>query len=140
MRRNNDLALIRADINTDAYFLPIELTNGNEGRTKHFGAAAKRRKQYADTFRYMMLAKRLHSYGAPVKVSVVRILGPNEKPWDSSSGLRGNWKEIEDALVAAGVFINDSPNYIVETRFFQDDENRNMGPSIQVLITAAGIR
>ena len=136
MRRNNDLALIRADVLTARYILPIELTNGNEGRTKHFSASAKRRKQYATTLGWMF--KNFPTYQVPVTVAVVRILGPKEKPWDSSSGLRGNWKEIEDALVASGVFLNDSPQYIEETRFFQDDEQRQNGPCIELLITKRG--
>lgn len=74
-------------------------------------------------------------YDVPVRVTVVRILGRLEKPWDSSSGLRGNYKEIEDALVEAGLFHNDSPAWIVETRFFQDDTQREKGPCVELLVT-----
>ena len=133
MLRNNDLELIRANVRTERFWLPITLTNGNDGRTKHFSAADRKRKQYGNWLGFMFKGRR--PYSVPVRVAVVRILGPKEKPWDSSSGLRGNWKEIEDALVEAGLFQNDSPAWIVETRFFQDDEQRTKGPAVELLVT-----
>lgn len=54
--------------------------------------------------------------------------------WDSSSIGRGNWKEIEDALVVLGWFHDDCPKWIRETRFFQDALRRSDGPSIEVEI------
>lgn len=131
---NNDIALLRANVKSDRYILPITLTNGNEGRTKHFSESAKRRKQYEKLIGYMVLGRQLKCYRDPVTVAVVRILGQKEHPWDSSSGLRGNWKEIEDALVSCGVFQDDSIKWITETRFFQDDTKRTKGPLIEMIV------
>lgn len=98
-----------------AIVLPIELTNGNDGRGSKWFSSAKRRKEYEA----ILLPIVTVMFQSPVVVHVTRLLGHGQRLWDSSSIGRGNWKEIEDSLVALGVFKDDSPQYIVETRFFQ---------------------
>ncbi len=112
--------------------LPIELTNGNAGRGSKWFKSAKVRKDIENKIRILGLTRR--PFDLPVEVRVTRILGPNQRLWDSSSIGRGNWKEIEDALVVCGWFHDDSPDYIVETRFFQDSSRRTSGPSIELAI------
>jgi hypothetical protein len=73
-------------------------------------------------------------FAMPVTVTVTRILGKGERLWDSSSILRGNWKEIEDALVAIGWFVDDSPKHIVWTNGRQDDTIRDKGPAVELEI------
>lgn len=90
--------------------LPIELDNGNYGRTTHFGRSASRRKKYEKLIR--SIYGQQTPFDRPVDIIVRRILGPKQRFWDSSSVLRGNWKEIEDALVACGFFVDDSQPYI----------------------------
>ena len=116
--------------------LPIELTNGNEGRTKHFGASAARRKKYERLLRQIgqvriPLAKQ-------VDVVVTRVLGPRQQLMDSTSLGRGNWKEIEDALVACGWFVDDGPKQIRCTLFLQDDSRRDIGPAVLIEIFETG--
>tara|TARA_Y100001973_G_C5104374_1_gene284341 strand:+ start:104 stop:796 length:693 start_codon:yes stop_codon:yes gene_type:complete len=114
------------------YALPIELTNGNDGRGNKWFSSAKVRKEV-----YQKLKEEGYErtpFDESVVVHVTRILGPKQRLWDSSSIGRGNWKEIEDALVELGWFHDDSPAWIVETRFFQDKTLRDHGPSILVEI------
>lgn len=66
------------------------------------------------------------------------MLGERQRFWDSSSGLRGNYKEIEDAMVAAGWFNDDGPEWIDETRFKQTDKYRHEGPCVIVIIHDVG--
>ena len=115
-----------------AEVLPIELTNGNDGRGSKWFSSARVRKKIEAQLRQLKLTR--EPFNSPVEVRVTRIVGANQRLWDSSSIGRGNWKEIEDAMVACGWFHDDSPKYIVETRFFQDDENRDQGPAIFVQI------
>lgn len=68
----------------------------------------------------------------------IRILGPRDRKWDTSSVLRGNYKEIEDALVAIGWFPNDTPQWITETIPDQDDTQRDQGPAIVIEVRGAG--
>jgi hypothetical protein len=70
----------------------------------------------------------------PVEVHVTRILGPRQSFWDSSSVLRGNYKEIEDSLVAVGWFHDDSTKYITNTAGFQDATQRENGPAVKIEI------
>ena len=106
--------------------LPIELTNGNDGRGSKWFSSAKVRKQVEAHLRTLEFTRA--PFEAPVEVHVIRILGKNQRLWDSSSIGRGNWKEIEDALVVLGWFQDDSPKWITETRFFQDATRRGPRP------------
>ena len=115
--------------------LPIELTNGNDGRGNRWFSSAKVRKTIEATLRATGHVRKPFEH--PVTVHVTRILGAKQRLWDSSSIGRGNWKEIEDALVAVGWFHDDGPKWITETRFFQDAGQRQNGPAVRVRIDAA---
>ena len=97
--------------------LPITLTNGNDGRGSKWFSSAKRRNEIESYLR--ALGYERIPFGVLVEVHVTRLYGKGKRLWDSSSIGRGNWKEIEDALVVLGWFHDDSPKYISETRFFQ---------------------
>lgn len=111
--------------------LPIELTNGNEGRGGRWFKSANFRKKVESLLRKLGLVRAPFPW--PVAVHVTRVLGKGQRLWDTSSIGRGNWKEIEDALVACGWFTDDSPKYISETRFFQRVDRDN-GPCVEVKI------
>jgi len=115
--------------------LPLELTNSNDGRGFGWHRSAARRKHYErklDACGFMR-----SPFPVPVDVSVTRILGKGQKLWDASSGLRGNWKEIEDSLVALGWFHGDGPAFIRNCDFRQDSFRRYEGPSIEITIRGA---
>ena len=116
--------------------LPFTLDNGNEGRTKHFGAAATRRKKYERQLR--QLGQVRIPLTRQVDVVVTRILGPRQQLMDSTSLGRGNWKEIEDALVACGWFADDGPRQLRCTLFLQDDSRRDIGPAVLIEVYEAG--
>ena len=112
--------------------LPFELTNGNDGRGSKWFSSAKLRKEFEKNLR--LLGYERKPFKTPVIVHVTRILGLGQRLWDSSSIGRGNYKELEDALVAIGWFHDDSPKFITETRFFQDANSRDFGSSIDIKI------
>ena len=112
--------------------LPFALTNGNDGQGGRWFSSAKIRKKFEAVLRLEYPARRPFNF--PVVVHVTRIIGKGQRLWDSSSIGRGNWKQIEDAMVAVGFFHDDGPKYITETRFFQDDSRRDEGPQIEVSI------
>jgi hypothetical protein len=97
--------------------LPIELTNGNTGRGHKFWASSKARKDAEKIIRANGLTRKPFDF--PVTVRVTRMFRKGQRPWDSSSVGRGNWKEIEDALVACGWFHDDSYKWIRSTEFDQ---------------------
>ena len=90
--------------------LPIELTNNNTGRTQHFGRSASQRKKYERIIRSLFPKQK--PFDCEVDIVVVRVLGKRQRLWDASSILRGNWKEIEDALVACRFLEDDGPDYV----------------------------
>lgn len=116
--------------------LPFELTNGNDGRGSRWFNSAKIRKKFEAALRLIYPDRKPFDF--PVVVHVTRVIGKNQRLWDSSSIGRGNYKEIEDAMVAIGFYFDDGPKYITETRFFQDDSRRDEGPKIEVSIFRKG--
>jgi len=121
--------------------LPIELTNGNEGRSKHWSGAAKRRRQYEAIIRLMHARNHLRDpepVRTPVKITITRVLGRGQRLYDADSLGRGNAKEIIDALVAAGFLPDDGPKHVVSCEYRQDASQRQHGPATIVTIEAAG--
>ena len=119
--------------------LPIELTNGNEGRTKHWGDAKNRRRKYEATIR--LLWSRDHRgpptpITTPVKVTITRVLGKRQRLYDADSLGRGNAKEIIDAIVAAGFLPDDGPKHVTACEYRQDATRRGEGPAVEVTIEA----
>ena len=111
--------------------LPIELTNSNDGRGNHWGRTASRRQKYERLIRQLICP--LRPFSEPVRIEVVRVLGKRQSLWDYSSCGRGNWKEIEDALVAVGLLKDDGPKHVTGVEFLQDASRRSDGPSIDVV-------
>lgn len=101
--------------------LELKLTNGNDGRGNAFWKSAKFRKTCEQYLRANQLTRT--PFEVPVVVHVTRMYSGRERPWDSSSIGRGNWKEIEDALVAVGWFHDDGPKWITRTVFDQRKHN-----------------
>lgn len=120
----------------DTFSLPFELTNGNTGRGHQWFRSAKLRKQFEAGIRAMGLARK--PYDVPCNVTVTRVLGKGQRLWDSSSIGRGNYKELEDALVACGWFVDDSPKHITRTLFRQDESRREEGPFTEIQVTPSG--
>ena len=110
--------------------LPVELTNGNDGRGYAWQRSASRRKKLAKQLAH----HRREPFGVPVVVEVTRILGKGQRLWDSSSVGRGNYKELEDTLVELGWFVDDGPQWIRQTVFGQDASRRSEGPAVEIVI------
>lgn len=110
--------------------LPVELTNGNDGRGSKWFRSAKVREE----MELILSQHRRTPFSCRTRVVVTRILGPGQRLWDSSSILRGNWKEIEDALVCLGWWIDDGPRWIVKTEGEQDATRRDEGPAVRVQV------
>ena len=118
--------------------LPIELTNNNTGRTQHFGRSASQRKKYERIIRTKFGQQ--VPFSSKVEIVVQRVLAARQRLWDFSSVLRGNWKEIEDALVACGFMHDDGPEYVGLCIGDQDAETRltSEGGFVRVYFLDAG--
>jgi len=119
-------------------FLKIKLTNGNNGQGKRWQKADRDRNELELELRCFHGTRKPFEF--PVRLLVTRVLGPGESMWDYSSISRGNWKQIEDSLVACGWFVDDGPKFITGIVFEQDSRNRKSGPGVRIEIyrTAEG--
>lgn len=98
--------------------LPIELTNGNEGRGGRWFSSAKIRKQ----IEAILIAgghRRVKPFDGPVWLLITRVMKKRQSAWDADSWQRGNLKELIDALVSVGWFVDDGPKHITEVSFWQ---------------------
>lgn len=123
----------------DSILLPIKLTNANDGQTKSWYKSANNRKRYERLLRFIHTQRkastvRSRPYPFPVVVRVTRILARGERLWDSSSILRGSYKQLEDTLVALKWFHDDSPKWITQTIALQDATQRHKGPAVLIEI------
>lgn len=112
--------------------LPVNLTNGNDGRGSKWFRSAKVREQMERLLRSLG-----HVYSPidfQVVIKVTRLLGKGQRLWDASSGFRGNWKELEDAMVACGWFYDDSPKWIRNCYFDQVKQDGRVEPGVLVEI------
>lgn len=117
--------------------LPFDLNNGNDGRGTRWFSSAKLRKKYEETIRTLGHIRK--PFNRRVRLVVTRVLGKGQRKFDPMSLGRGNWKEIEDALVACGWFHDDSWRWIDQASGFrQDDTRRDKGPYVIVEVFDAG--
>mgnify|MGYP003639135810 FL=1 len=110
--------------------LPIELKNNNTGRGFHWSKTNKERQALETTL--VLLRQKRKPFDHPVSVLVTRILGKGQSFWDSSSILRGNYKELEDALVVCGWFHDDNTKWITNTFGIQDGNRRKLGRCVRI--------
>lgn len=112
--------------------LPIELTNGNDGRGHKWFRTAKVRQDIEIQIRQLGLVR--DPFEFPVKLEITRILGKGQRLWDMDSILRGNSKELIDALCNCGWFWDDSPRWITKVTAHQDATRRDIGPAIELVV------
>ena len=106
--------------------IDLELTNGNDGRGGRWFSSAKVRKKIEETLRASGLVREPFEF--PVRIHLTRVLGRGQRLWDHDSKLRGNSKELIDALVAVGWFRDDGPKYVTDVTASQDKTQRQNGP------------
>lgn len=99
--------------------LPIELNNGNDGRGGRWFSSAKVRTKIEALLRAEGHTMQQPISSGKVSILITRILGPRQQKWDADSYQRGNLKELIDALVVCGWFVDDGPKFIDEVRFKQ---------------------
>ena len=72
----------------------------------------------------------------PVTLIVTRVLGPNQRLVDQDSLLRGNCKQLIDAIVASGLLADDKPKHVALVVGVQDDSRREQGPCTEITFLA----
>lgn len=112
--------------------IPAVLSNNNNGQSRHWSVANEQKQMFVKIF--STLGFKATPPMLKQRVTITRILGKGERRWDADSVLRGNAKQLLDALVGAGYFYDDGPQWITEVFGKQDDSRRESGPAIEVEI------
>lgn len=115
--------------------LPVELTNGNNGQGRGWRQTHYFRKKAQKLIACLGLLRK--PFEQPVQVKVVRLFGKGKRKWDDSSVLRGNYKQLEDAMVACGWFHDDSPKWITRT-IAEQVKSKDGKDSVEIWIYRSG--
>lgn len=114
--------------------LPIELTNGNDGRGSKWFSSAKVRK----SLEQQLVEHKRRPFTSRTTVTLIRILGKGQRLWDADSIGRGNAKELFDSLVSLGWWQDDRPSCIAHVDYRQDDTRRDEGPAVEIIVRRHG--
>ena len=125
------------DDGTIRLLLPIKLTNNNDGQSRSWFKSHKHRNTISGVLRLLLRGMTITPPDHKQNIVITRILGRGERLWDADSVLRGNAKQLIDALVEAGFFHDDGPAFIVEAIGRQISTNRVVGPAVEVEIRRA---
>ena len=112
-------------------FIPIKLTNSNDGQGKNWYRTVKERSKFRDYLHLHQLHR--NPFDQPVTLRIVRVIGKRQTYFDEDSILRGNSKELIDSLREAGWFEDDSRKYIQQVIGSQIID-RKLGPAIIVQV------
>ena len=115
-------------------WLPVELTNRNDGQGHHWARTSAAKKQ----LRAQLNHRKRKPFDVRVDVVLTRILGKGQRLWDPDSIGRGNAKQIVDALTDLGWWHDDSAKWIRNFDYRQDDSQRKSGPSVRVDVYEIG--
>lgn len=133
-------------------YIDKQLTNGNNGQTKHWSSSHKERRQWVESLvksEWLPHGLGVDTYDIQTAMSLVpsdsllgleitRVLGKGQRKWDADSVLRGNAKQLIDSLVELKLADDDSPRYIDWVHAYQDDSDRSNGPSTIVTVYTIG--
>ena len=136
--------------------IPMKLKNNNQGQGHHWSGSHKERRTASEAVSNALcwphpatesdkpvkllewLSGLERPSGEKLGIVVWRILGKRERLWDADSVLRGNYKQIQDALIEVGLAEDDSPKYIDWVLGRQEDRMRDQGPKVVIEVYSLG--
>lgn len=129
------LSVLRLGNLVRSIFLPIGISNKNDGQGRAWYGTNNDKKRFLNDLVWL---SRDDDYDlSPLddgqyNVVVTRILGKRQRLYDADSVLRGNFKQLMDALVSIGLLADDGATAINFMVALQDSTNRKNGPAIQL--------
>lgn len=127
--------------------IDAELKNQNSGQTRHWSTAHREKKIMTTgllsgrilypgdgNLKFGVFCKEImpHAFDARIDITVKRILGKGQRLFDPDSILRGNCKQLIDAVVDSGILTDDSSKHIGRVLGMQDASQRDRGPAIEI--------
>ena len=127
--------------------ISADLKNQNSGQTRHWSTAHREKKLMTNALldgrilypgdgnlKFGVFCKEImpHPFDSRVDITVKRILGKAQRLFDPDSILRGNCKQLVDAIVDSGVLIDDSSKHVGRVLGMQDSSQRDRGPAIEI--------
>lgn len=112
--------------------IEMELHNGNQGQGHSWHKTDRSKRAFVGYLRLNNLER--EPFPHPVYLQITRRLGKGQRLWDFDSVLRGNAKQLIDAMVDCGWFADDSATYIKGVYGDQDSDHKSEGPGILVKV------
>ena len=127
--------------------IDADLKNQNSGQTRHWSTAHREKKIMTTALlngrilypgdgnlKFSVFCGEImkHAFDSKVDITVKRILGKAQRLFDPDSILRGNCKQLLDAIVDSGILVDDSSRHIGRVLGVQDATQRDRGPAIEI--------
>ena len=109
--------------------LPTKWLSRNAVDKLHWSARGRLRAFYVALLGELGLCFPKGLRGGRWSLGLTRVLGPKERLYDTDN-LVGGAKQLIDAMVSCGWFVDDSPKFLV-VNCFQDEDFRGVGPFIR---------
>lgn len=103
-------------------FVPLPLRSANHFSERHWSARYRERREWELALRAVL--GRPRPFARPVAVTLTRVLGRGERPYDAGNLEGGSAKQLVDALVRLGWLPDDSPRRVRRLACLQDDGDR----------------
>ena len=107
----------------ETVIIELPLTNNNSGQGRAWYQSHKERLAFEQAFAMREGGKSL-PYLQPVSLHVVRCYTGRGRAWDADNLLRGNSKQLIDAMVSAGWFLDDNTKHIEQVVGSQEKVDR----------------
>ena len=114
--------------------LPISLRNQNSTAGKQWQSLGRYRKRLHDSL--WLEYRRDEPFDFPVALAICRRIGVGQRVWDNDAVAIAS-KQLIDCLVALGWFVDDSDQWVKVVAYYQDRDNRHLGPAVIVTVFEA---
>lgn len=122
-----------------SFQLPIDLVSANSGCSNKGAAFASRRKYKAvRDSAYIHVCNfrerfQIDRAAGPRRITITRVCGPRQRCWDEDN-LVAACKPVVDAIVRAGLLLDDDRKSVERDYRPDDTGQRDIGPAVEVII------
>lgn len=115
--------------------LPLDLPSRNQIDVMHWSARHRLRQEFEDALSLAGVCFEANTRQGRWLLTITRLLGRRQRVFDDDNAV-GGAKQLIDALVRCGWFVDDGPDFLV-VRVAQDAGDRAAGPAVRLQVERA---